>query len=116
MGKLRGAVNVARSNYESNKRNAFVYGLNIFKPVAIFCIFVATGLAATDIIAGTDFLQTTLYTISIYVFRWRTLIQLAPLVDQFTPGILRLIGLGTLLKAITVIGVVGIALSWLRNQ
>lgn len=116
MGKLRGTVNVAWSNYKSNKRNAFIHGLRVFKPAAILCVFVAAGLSATDAIADTDFLQTTLYTVSIYAFRWRTLIQLAPLIDQFTPGILRLIGLGTLLNTIVGIGVISIALSWLWNQ
>lgn len=116
MGDLTGAAKLARSSYSSNTRKAFVFGLKILKPVGIW-LFLILGLLYThDLITGQDMFHSVVYGFLVTSLRWRTLIQLAPLVDQFTPGILRLFGLGAVLKGITGVGAIGIAYKWLRNK
>jgi uncharacterized membrane protein len=115
MGKWRGTLNVIRSNVDSNTQKTFVHGLKVLEPVAYAAIVVVSILFAHDLVAGTDYIQTIGYTVAVYSFRWRTLVQLAPLVDQFAPGILRLIGLGAMMKLVVYVGGISLGISWLRR-
>lgn len=116
MGKWKGALNVAISNSRSNKRRAFVFGLKILKPVAIVAIVIATLLYIAGELTGHHYLQSVLYTVSLYTLPWRTLVQIAPLIDELFPYMFRLFGLGALVAFVRIVGGIGIGVSWLRSQ
>jgi hypothetical protein len=112
MGLLRGAINVVRTNARSNRRDAFVFGLKILKPIAAAVVGSVSLLHVHDVVVGTDYLQTVVYTASLYTFRFRTLVQIAPLVDGFLPGVFRIFGLGALVSLVIWVGAIGIGVKW----
>lgn len=116
MGKWKGALKVAVSNSRSNERNAFVHGLKILKPLFLCGLAALLILHVAGEVTGQHYLQGLLYTLILYTLEWRTLIQIAPLIDELLPTFYRIIGLGALVKLVTYVGGAGIGFSWLRNQ
>jgi len=116
MGKWRGVIKYLIGNQRHNKENAFRRGLDFLFPIFISVIAVVIGLYLYDIATGSDILQTILYFLAAYGLRWRTLIQIAPLVDQFAPSVLRLLGLGGVITTIACVGNLVMAKNWLGTQ